>query len=131
MFGSPENVDQCTPKQDYEYFSHLLSYHPKFDIIKNPLFYYRVHAKSMNGQNESKSLTSIVKADALVFQNIKKEAIKMGVQQKVQRHFLRKNISRLRLSVDYKNWRAFFMIIDNLVKVLDYLYLKNYFLAKK
>ena len=117
-------------KQDYEFFSRLLSYNPEYKIIRKPLFYYRIHGKSINGKNQYSSIYSMIKADQLVFQNIKTEAKKQERFPEIQKHFFRKTLSRVKTASEIKSYRACFLGFFSLIKIIDLNYIKNYFLAE-
>ncbi|MBO2544275.1 glycosyltransferase family 2 protein [Salegentibacter sp. BDJ18] len=114
-------------KQDYEFFSRLLAKKPTYEVINKSLFYYRVHEKSINGRAENKSLSSLIKADLLVFNNVKEEAERLQIIQQVRQHFLRKTIARIKNAMKNSNPKAVLLGILSLTQFIDLPYLKNYF----
>ena len=124
-------LEKLQRKQDYEFFSRLLSFKPSLEIIKKPLFYYRIHQDSINGKNDLKNLPSMIQADFLVYKTIKKNNEFSEEMIFIQRHFLRKILGRLRLGVNRGQPKIIFFGIFPILQIIDINYLKNYFLAGK
>lgn len=117
-------------KQDYEFFSRLLSYNPSYEIIHKPLFYYRIHKESINGKDNRASLKSMIQADLSVFNNVKVLPLEPEKMIIVQKHFLRKTLGRISKGIITYNPGAILWGSKSLLHIIDLKYLKNYFLTK-
>jgi glycosyltransferase involved in cell wall biosynthesis len=118
-------------KQDYEFFSRLLSLKPTYEVIEHPLFYYRIHPESINGKNNPKQLPSMIRADLLVFQNIKKSNNFSEEMISLQRHFLRKIFGKFKLGINNIQPKVILVATTAILQLIDIKYLKNHFLVGK
>jgi len=63
-------------KQEWEYYSRLLTFSTNYKPIHKSLYYIREHIESVNGQNSIKTLKSRIKANQLVFNLVKQNLSK-------------------------------------------------------
>lgn len=117
-------------KQDYDFFSTMLTFKPFYKVIEKPLFYYRVHQNTINTSNENSTLKSMIQADLNVFKNVINSDITSDEKLKLKRHFLHKTLLKLKKAKRFKNINAIKLCFKNIYIFIDYNYLKV-FLRKK
>lgn len=114
-------------KQEWEFYSRLLFESVNYFPLRKILYYFRQHQNSINGFNSSKTINSIINANRLVFQRIKKEKHFLKEHYFLRRHFLHKytyNISLTKKSKQYKNLIPIFL---GIIEVINFRMVLSFF----
>ena len=88
-------------KQEWEFYSRLLSYSVNYKPIFKKLYYFRSHANSINGFNSISTLESRVLSNRLVYEIVKK-CFKGNELELLKKHFLYKYIDLLKITIKSK-----------------------------
>lgn len=105
-------------KQEWEFYSRLLTLSTNYSPLKEVLYYFRIHEQSINGLNEIKTLNSRIKATNLVFKNSVKY-LDVNDLKIIRSHFFHKQLMHFKLAKNSKNInligysiRSIFLIIN-------------------
>lgn len=109
-------------KQEWEFYSRLLTFSTNYLPLKQKLYYFRIHKNSINGKNEITTLKSRIKATNLVFKNVKYKLSKMDLMA-LRKHFLYKSILHFKLAKDSKDYR---LILYSIKSIFIFLNLKMF-----
>ncbi|WP_341220835.1 glycosyltransferase family 2 protein [Polaribacter atrinae] len=94
-------------KQEWEFYSRLLSRSTKYKPVHVPLYYFRHHENSINGKNSFDTLKSRIKSTQLVYglvdDNFKSEKLVF-----LKNHFLRKYVLLFKIAVKSKKIRLIY-----------------------
>lgn len=63
--------EQLLVRQEWEYFNRLLLSNPSFEIISEPLYFFRKLESGIRGNHSYKKVISKIKAEELTFNNLK------------------------------------------------------------
>ncbi|MCL7764206.1 glycosyltransferase [Polaribacter sp. Z014] len=88
-------------KQEWEFFTRLLSRSINFKPIYIPLYYFRSHDNSINGKNSLNTLKSRIKSNQLVYKLVE-SFFKEEKLAYLNRHFLNKYIFLFKIAVKSK-----------------------------
>lgn len=84
-------------KQEWEFYSRLLSFSTNYICLNEVLYYFRSHENSINGNNEISTLHSRIKATNLIFENVKNRLDNNSLAI-LREHFLHKAIFHFKLA---------------------------------
>ena len=122
--------EELQRKQEWEFYTRLLFDSVNYYPLRKTSYYFRIHQESINGFNSPKTLTSIIKANNLVFKKIKNEENFLKKHNFLRKHFLNKyfyNITLVKKSKLYKNYIPIFF---GVVMVLDLNMILSFFKKK-
>lgn len=110
-------------KQEYEFFSRILLENPKYVILPQSLFFYRIHENSINGRNDTKTMISRVEADYLVYNNLSKSKVFNRLRFIIQDHFFLKVYDKIKWSIRKKRLKCIFYSAFVLLRIFSISYL--------
>jgi len=111
--------EELQRKQEWEFYSRLLTFSTNFIPLNKVLYYFRVHEDSINGKNEISTLKSRIKATNLVFKNVKNSLNKKKLNT-LRVHFLYKSISHFKLAKDSKDYKLILYSMKSTFKFLNF-----------
>lgn len=86
-------------KQEWEFYTRLLSFSPKVGLISKPLYAYRIHANSINGRDSMTTLSSRIFADILVFKLLNQKRAQFPERMaEIRKHFIHKAMLKFRIA---------------------------------
>ncbi|MFY0604282.1 MAG: glycosyltransferase family 2 protein [Flavobacteriaceae bacterium] len=102
-------------KQEWEFYSRLLMQSQNYYPLHKELYYFRVHDNSINSNNSKKTLSSRIRANNLVFKNLKKHKETLDEHTYLRKHFLNKYIYFFKLMLSLKQYKSFIYIVRGLL----------------
>lgn len=105
-------------KQEWEFYSRLLTFSTNYNPLKVVLYYFRIHKQSINGLNDIKTLNSRIKATNLVFRNSIQYLDKNDLKS-VRSHFFNKQFMHFKLARSSKNMKLIFYSIQSIFLILN------------
>ncbi|ARV05500.1 hypothetical protein BTO04_01780 [Polaribacter sp. SA4-10] len=106
-------------KQEWEFYSRLLMFSTNYYPLKKILYYFRIHSNSINGENSNKTLNSRIRANNLVFINLKNKKDFLKNNEFLRKHFFNKYVYNFKLMISNKNYASFFYIINGFLIVVN------------
>lgn len=109
-------------KQEWEFYTRLLSFEPNIGLINKALYAYRIHDNSINGRDSISTLSSRIRADLLVFKTLKRKSSNFSERMPhIRKHFINKTIYKFRIA--YEN-RHMSNMIYSIIAIFKYLSLQ-------
>ena len=105
-------------KQDWEYFSRILTYSEDYYPLKKYLFTQKYQGYGLKNKNKITLINSKVLADILVYNQVKKERRSI-IDIDLRHHFLRKFIYNFRVSRKFHQYKALFYSLYGIMLVSD------------
>ncbi|MFC2109196.1 glycosyltransferase family 2 protein [Bacteroidota bacterium] len=114
-------------KQEWEFYSRLLTLSTNYKPIYKALYYFRSHPNSINGNDSISTLKSRIKSNQLVFslvmENLKKDKI-----ENLRKHFFYKYLTYYKLARKSKDKNLIFVSMTALLSHLTFkMFLKGIF----
>ena len=106
-------------KQEWEFFSRILSYTENYSPVKKTLYYIKRTDDSINVKNDVKSINSKVLANILVYKQVKRKR-KDIIDTDFRHHFFRKSMYCLIVSKKVSEYKALLYSIHGILLVLDF-----------
>ena len=110
-----ENLNR---KQEWEFFTRLLTYNPIIATVRKPLYYFRKHNESINGRNDINTLPSMILATIIVFKTVKNK-LENHHKLLIRRHFFNRYLffigiakKRRRADLIIKSIKGIFYLIN-------------------
>lgn len=111
--------EELQRKQEWEFYTRLLTFSTYFIPLNKVLFYFRAHEDSINGKNEISTLKSRIKATNLVFKNVKSSIDKESLQA-LRIYFLRKNILFFKLAKNSNDIKLVLYTIKSIFIIFNF-----------
>lgn len=105
-------------KQEWEFYSRLLTFSTNYIPLKEVLYYFRIHENSINGLNNINTLNSRIKATNLVFKNSVKYLNIKDVNN-LRSHFFNKQLMHFKIARNSKNIKLIFYSIRSIFLILN------------
>lgn len=117
-------------KQDYEFFNRILSHSSNYKVVDECLFFYRQHSKSINGINSPTTISSMILADLLVYNNTVRTIKEKKEKLQFQQHFFRKIIFRSKIASRNRLYLTYLRGLWGALSIINLDYIKYYFQKK-
>lgn len=107
-------------KQEWEFYSRLLTLSTNYKPIYKVLYYFRSHSDSINGKNDIATLKSRIVSNQLVFSLVKKNFNKEK-QKALSKHFFYKYLDFFRIAKKSKNQKLIHISLMAIISHLTFI----------
>lgn len=113
-------------KQEWEYYTRLLFQTQNYFALDDILYYFRIHNNSINGRNTIGSLKSKIKANRLVFKNVKSNEGFLLENSFLRKHFFNKYIEFFKSSIKNKMYNSSLKVLYGIFECISFkMFLKS------
>jgi glycosyltransferase involved in cell wall biosynthesis len=116
-------------KQEWEFYTRLLFQSINYIPLQTVLYYFRIHESSINGIDSPKTLQSRVRANILVYEEIKSHRNFLKNNSFLRKHFFDKFIFNVKLALQLGDKKSVFYAFKGVFKTLNFSILKKSVIA--
>ena len=112
-------------KQEWEFYTRLLFQSTNYVPLYSTLYYFRIHEKSINGLDSPKTLYSRIKANLLVYNEIRSHKKIFKKNSFLRKHFFNKFIFNVKLALQIGDLKSVFYAFKGVFHTLNFSILKK------